>query len=179
MDPIDFNSIYTQHYNKSFLFVKSYVHDDMEAEDIVSESLISLWQTLRREPVEYPLALLLKILKNKSLNLLKHKSVHLAAMDNISASMVRNIDYQIRSLEACDPQEVFSSEIKDIIEDTLQSLPELTRRIFIMSRYESLPVNDIASQLSMNPKSIEYHITKSLKALRISLKDYFPIILFF
>ena len=36
-----FNEIYTVFYRKSFLYVKSYVHDDMAAEDIVSESLIS------------------------------------------------------------------------------------------------------------------------------------------
>ena len=34
----DFNIIYERNYRRSFLFTKSYVHDDMVAEDIVAES---------------------------------------------------------------------------------------------------------------------------------------------
>ena len=96
----------------------------------------------------------------------------------MSSKMVRDLDYRITTLEACDPQEIFSSEITRIIQDTLQSLPDQTRRVFEMSRYESLSVKEIAEELSISPKSIEYHITKSLKALRIALKDYLPIFYF-
>lgn len=35
-----FNDVYLSYYKKSFLFVKSYVHNDLAAEDIASESLI-------------------------------------------------------------------------------------------------------------------------------------------
>lgn len=45
-----------------------------------------------------------------------------------------------------------------------------------MSRYENLSVKEIAEELSMSPKSVEYHITRSLKALRIALKEYLPLL---
>ena len=35
-----FNNIYMRYYKKSFLFVKSYIHNEMVAEDNASESLI-------------------------------------------------------------------------------------------------------------------------------------------
>jgi RNA polymerase sigma-70 factor (ECF subfamily) len=151
----------------------------MVAEDIVSESLINLWKTIRKEPVTYPAALLLAILKNESLNYLKHQSVREAAMESISLKMLRDLDYRISSLEACDPQEVFSAEISEIVERTLQSLPEQTRRIFEMSRYEHLPVKEIADKLSLSSKSVEYHITQSLKALRVALKEYLAVLFLF
>ena len=47
-----------------------------------------------------------------------------------------------------------------------------------MSRYESLSVKEIAHELSLSTKSVEYHITKSLKLLRIALKEYLPIFYF-
>lgn len=40
----DFNIIYERNYQRSFLFTKSYVHDDMVAEDIVAESLVKYWR---------------------------------------------------------------------------------------------------------------------------------------
>jgi RNA polymerase sigma-70 factor (ECF subfamily) len=136
--------------------------------------LISLWQTIKKETVEHPRGLLLKILKHNALNYLKHQDVRQAVMESISLKMIRDLDYRITTLEACDPEEIFSAEIDEIVEKTLASLPEQTRRIFEMSRYEHQSVKEIADELSMNPKSVEYHITKSLKVLRIALKEYLP-----
>ena len=174
----DFGKIYTQHYKTSFLFVKSYVHDDMVAEDIVSESLISFWQTLKKETVNHPDTLLVVILRNNTLDYLKHQNVRMNAFESISSTMARDLNYRIMTLEACDPDEIFSSDINNIIEKTLNALPPQTRRIFEMSRYDCLSVKEIANQLSTSPKSVEYHITKSLKVLRIALKEYLPVIYF-
>lgn len=167
-----FNEIYTNYYRSSFLFARSYVHDDMAAEDIASESLISLWQTMKKETVANPLNLLLVILKNNALNYLKHQTIHTKAIETFSVNLLRDLNYRISSLEACDPKEVFSSEITDIVQKTLEALPEQTHRIFKLSRYDNLSVKEIAEQLSLSTKSVEYHITKALKMLRITLKDY-------
>lgn len=178
MNTISFSDIYTNYYKRSFLFVKSYVRDDMVAEDIVSEALIHFWETTKKEPVEHPMSLLLAILKNGALNYLKHQTVKDSATESISSKMVRDLNYRIATLQACDPEEIYSSEITRIVEKTLQSLPEQTRRVFEMSRYESLPVKEIARELSLSSKSVEYHITKALKILRIALKEYLPIFYF-
>ena len=61
----------------------------MAAEDIVSESLINLWETSKKEKVEYPLALLVQMLKNGSLNYLKHQDVKQAVSESISSKMDR------------------------------------------------------------------------------------------
>lgn len=174
MSNISFSEIYTNYYKRSFLFVKSYVRDDMVAEDIVSESLINLWETAKKESIEHPLSLLLVMLKNGALNYLKHQNIRELAMESISSKLVRDLNYRITTLQACDPEEVFSSEITRIIQDTLEALPEQTRRVFEMSRHEYRSVKEIAEELSISPKSVEYHITKALKALRISLKEYLP-----
>lgn len=178
MNSFCFSDIYTSYYKRSFLFVKSYVRDDMVAEDIVSEALINLWETSKKETVEHPLSLLLTMLKNGSLNYLKHQEIRQSAISTISSKLVHDLNYRITTLQACDPQEMFSSEITRIIQDTLNSLPEQTRRIFEMSRYECRSVKEIAEELAISPKSVEYHISKSLKVLRIALKEYLPMLYF-
>ena len=178
MSIISFSDIYTNYYKRSFLFVKSYVRDDMVAEDIVSEALIRFWETTKKETVEHPMSLLLAILKNGALNYLKHQTVKDSATESISSKMIRDLNYRITTLQACDPEEIYSSEITGIVEKTLQSLPEQTRRIFEMSRYESIPVKEIAQELSLSTKSVEYHITKALKLLRVALKEYLPLFYF-
>jgi RNA polymerase sigma-70 factor (ECF subfamily) len=173
-----FGSLYTNHYKPSLLYVRSYVHDIMAAEDIVSESLISLWRAMKTGEVINPKAMLVTILRNESLNYLKREYIKQESMANISRTLLRDAQYRISTLESCNPAEIFSDEITQIVADALKTLPPKTLRVFELSRYEQLTVKEIADQLSLSHKSVEYHITKSLKALRIALKDYLPVILF-
>ena len=109
MNTISFSDIYTNYYKRSFLFVKSYVRDDMVAEDIVSEALIRFWETTKKETVEHPMSLLLAILKNGALNYLKHQTVKDSATESISSKMIRDLNYRITTLQACDPEEIYAS----------------------------------------------------------------------
>ncbi|WP_196010034.1 RNA polymerase sigma-70 factor [Parabacteroides distasonis] len=174
----DFNIIYERNYRRSFLFTKSYVHDDMVAEDIVAESLVKYWKSISSGEEEVAEALLLTILRNKALDYLRHKAIHDAAIENLMELNNRELNIRISTLEACDPEEIFSQEIQTIIHDTLKSLPEQTRRIFEMSRFENKSVKEIAEETNLTVKGVEYHITKALKVLRINLKDYLPLLYF-
>ena len=79
---------------------------------------------------------------------------------------------KINTLEACDPDYLFSGEIKSIIDNTLHRLPKKTQHIFLMSRTEGLSYSVIGKKMNLTQKSIEYHISKALEQLRISLKDF-------
>ena len=57
-------------------------------------------------------------------------------------------------------------------------MPEKTRRIFIMSRYEGKSYLTIAQETGLSVKSVEFHISKALTMLRKELKDYLPGLLF-
>ena len=51
MTAINFNSIYTTYYRRAFLFTLSYVHNDLVAEDIVSEAIIYLWELSKKQEI--------------------------------------------------------------------------------------------------------------------------------
>ena len=174
-----FNEIYTSYYKKSFFFAKSYVHNDLAAEDIASESLIKLWEKLKTEKIDYIEPLLLTILKNKALDYLKHEEVKRTAFESMVDWHQQELSIRISTLESCDPNEIFSDEVESIIRETLKLLPEQTRRIFLLSRFENKSNKEIAEQMGVSIKGVEYHISKALKALRITLKDYLPLFYFF
>ncbi|MDR0393896.1 MAG: RNA polymerase sigma-70 factor, partial [Tannerella sp.] len=117
-----FNNIYRQYYRKAVLFVKSYIRDEIAAEDIVSESMLKLWNVLKKETVANPQALLLSILKNAALNYLKRQAIEQEVMENMSAWMSSDLKHRMNTLEACDPQDIYTAEITQIIEKTLSSL---------------------------------------------------------
>jgi RNA polymerase sigma-70 factor, ECF subfamily len=169
-----FNALYTQYYRKAFLFTKSFVHDEAIAEDIASDGLIKLWEKLKEKDIEHPAALLLAILKNKALDCLKHQAIKEEVLHTLSDLNQHELEIRISTLQACDPEEIFSEEIRQIISKTLDRLPEQTRKAFIMSRFQHKTNKEIAEVLGISIKGVEYHITKALKQLRINLKDYLP-----
>jgi RNA polymerase sigma-70 factor (ECF subfamily) len=86
----------------------------------------------------------------------------------------RELDFRISSLESCDPIELFSDEMNSIIKKTMNELDEQTKRIFYKSRYENKTNREIAEELGISIKTVEFHITKALKLFRARLKDYLP-----
>lgn len=173
-----FNKIYQTYYRRSYLYAKSYVHDDLAAEDIASEALIKLWGKMKESSIDYVEPLLVTILKNKSLDYLRHLEVERQAFENMTDWEKKEIAIRISSLEACEPDEIFSGEIQQIVSRTLKGLSEQTHRIFILSRFENMSNKEIALQMNMSVKAVEYHISKALRALRIALKDYLPLFYF-
>ncbi|SHF74901.1 RNA polymerase sigma-70 factor, ECF subfamily [Mariniphaga anaerophila] len=171
-----FNEIYTIFYRRSFLYVKSYVHDDMAAEDIVTETMIKLWEQMKLGKIDPVAPFLFTMLKNRTLDYLKRQKIKRDVRDVIQNTLVRELEMRKTSLEMSNPEEIFSEEIHQIIHSTLQSLPQKTREIFIQSRFENKSHKEIADLFDISMKGVEYHIAQTIRQLRISLKDYLPLI---
>ena len=124
-----FNNIYMRYYKKSFLFVKSYIHNEMVAEDIASESLIKLWQWIQDNPVENIEPMLLSILRNKALDYLRHESMKQQVITRISEKQNEELALRLSSLEDCNPNEIFSKEVMDIVKK-------------FMTKYQIEPYNE-------------------------------------
>lgn len=175
----NFNRFYTYYHNRCFLFAKSYVHNDLVAEDIASEALIKLWELSQIEEIENPLKLLYVILKNKALDYLKHEKIKQDALMSISTYTKRELEIRISTLEASNPDKIFANDIQKILQSTISNLPEQTRMIFEMSRFKNMQKKEIAEYFNISVKGVDYHISKALSSLRENLKDYFPISLLF
>jgi RNA polymerase sigma-70 factor, ECF subfamily len=174
MDNANFNSIYTAFYRKSFIYVKSYVHDEFVAEDIVIESFVKLWTILKQDHNVNIAPFLFTLLKNGAFDYLKHEKTKLSAHATINQLLKRELEIRLSSLNASDPEEIFSTEVSLIINRTLATLPKRTRHIFEMSRFEGKPYKKIAEKYGITVKGVDYHIFQALSALRVSLKDYLP-----
>ncbi len=75
--------------------------------------------------------------------------------------------------------EVAYNELHERLENALNELPEKTKAVFAMSRYEEKTVAQIARQLNFSEKGVEYHLTKALKHLRTHLQNFlFTLFLF-
>lgn len=174
-----FNEIYSKYYRKCFLFAKSYVHKYEVADDLASEAMVKLWENFSAtDNVINIQAFLLTIIKNQSINYLRHEQIKSEVHEHILDASQREIDLRISTLESCDPNILFSEEVQTLFKQTLASLPNQTRQIFNMSRVDDKSNKEIAEYFGISVKGVDYHIAKALKALKINLKDYLPVVLF-
>ena len=65
-----------------------------------------------------------------------------------------------------------------IVWEAVSTLPAKSREIFRKSRNEGMTNADIAASMGISVKTVEGHITRSLKAIRVALKKYFIFIFF-
>lgn len=52
------------------------------------------------------------------------------------------------------------------IDEVVNNLPEVSKKVFRLSRESGLTYNEIAKELSISPKTVEYHISRILSQLR-------------
>lgn len=143
------------------------------AEDYVSEAFTVYWENRGElSPDTNPQAYILTVVKNKCLNHLQHLQIRNRVKQQLEDHESWKLSLSINSLEACNPDFIFSSEIKEIVDATLKKLPPKTKQIFILSRFQHLTYNEIAEKMNLSNKSIEYHMSRALEKFRIALKDY-------
>lgn len=154
-------------------FACSYVRDRTVAEDIVMNAFAHVWEHREelREDTKIP-ALFLTAIKNGSLNYLQHLEVKMRVEHHINDMCRREVALRISTLKACDPDKLFCDEIQGLIHETINELPPTSREVFVLSRIDKLPNKEIALRLDLSVKTVEFHITRSLKQLRMRLKDY-------
>ena len=172
-DLILFNQLFAKYKNRYIYFAYSYLRDEAAAEDIVMDSFIYYWEN--RESIKkgdnIP-AYILKVVKNKSLNYLRSQNIREKAEKTINEHNTRILQTQISTLEACDPQSIFSEEAQRLVREALDSMKPQTREIFIRSRDMEQTYKEIAKEMNISTKVVEFHISKALQLLRLYLKDY-------
>ena len=110
-------------------------------------------------------------MRNKALNHLRHQRIRERSSDELMRRAAANWT-SVSPRSRFTTQSLFSSEIHEIVRQTLAEMPAQTRRIFEMSRFENRRNTEIAAELNLSIKTVEFHIGKVLKVLRVRLKDY-------
>ena len=148
--------------NYSFKIVK----DIDIAEEIIQDLFFNIWEKRHELEIESSVkSYLFKSAYNKSILFLRHKSV------------TEKYERYVRNTELFDEpdasEELSLKELNEVIDKTLEELPERSRKIFSLSRFEGLKYHEIAEKLSLSVKTIEANMGRALKLFRKNIKTYY------
>ena len=162
-----FWSVYRAEYNNLLHFVSSYTRNLQDAEDIVQETMIAIWDNRETlDPGKNFRSYLYTIARNKSLNYLRDNAKRLKGS---SLQESENLINSLALSAPCVEDEINALDLQSFIERIYLSLPEKVVNTFKMSRQEGLTYNEIAERMGITTKVVEYHISITLKAIRLRL----------
>lgn len=169
-----FEKLYRFFYHKLSYFSNQYLLDTDEANSISQEVFTELWEHRKSLTDNTNIqAWLFTVTKNKSLkHIQKLKSKQ--KFDNYLQARQLEINY--KSLTDFDTREFVFDELQQKINDALKQLSPSVRLVFEKSRFEDKKNREIADELGISIKTVEAHISKSLKLLRTELKEYLPLL---
>ena len=93
-----FDEYYRQYYGRIVAFARSYVNDEMVAQDIAADSMVKLWIHLKENPEADLHNWLFVIVKNLCLDYLKHQRIKQKALAEVSLWKIQDLDFKISSL---------------------------------------------------------------------------------
>lgn len=177
LTPQEFSRLFTRYREPFVGIAASYLHDRAAAEDIVADCFTRLWdKRCDLQLTEKPEAYLLASIKNRCLNHLRDKAAHLRIEQKMHEDSYRALMTEIDILDGQDMALLFRDDVQRIFDDFMRQLPPISRNIFYSSRFEDLTYAEIAEKYGVTPRKVKREIQKVLDIMRVSLKDYLPII---
>jgi len=176
---VDFENVYVTHFSKLKRFAQEYVISEADAENIVQDVFLELWE--KRNVLSMPVnlnAFLFTSTKNKCIDHLRHKLIVRETNNKLLEEQQLKMKMKFDSLEAFDQNLLTDNDIEEILNKAINSLPENCRQIFIKSRLEGKKQKQIAEEMNISINTVETQMGIAYKKLKIELKDYLPLLFF-
>lgn len=149
--------LFRLYYSSLFSHVIRFVYSKPVAEDIVAEVFCGFWEDRIFEKINISYrAYLFKCVRHRAYNYVKFELAKRSRNETFDAT-----------LAASTPDDILQyDELYQLLEDTINKLPQQCKKVFVLSRMEDKKYHDIALELGVSVKAIEGHISRALRILR-------------
>jgi RNA polymerase sigma-70 factor (ECF subfamily) len=160
-----FDTLFRKYYVRLCRFAYQFLLSKPEAEEIVQEVFVRLWEQRLQISINTSfLAYLFTSVRNQSMNELKKNKIRRYYEDEFAVQ--KSITDEI-------PIDNSGEErIKRAIERACRQLPPKCREIFELSRNDGLTYEEIAEYLSLSKKTVENQMAIAFQKLRQQLEPY-------
>jgi RNA polymerase sigma-70 factor (family 1) len=165
-----FKELFDSYWRKLFIMANSVLRNEADAEDIVQELFIDLWNrraTLAIDNLGGYLFIATRygIAKKLTKRPLQKRHIQLFETIQDKANLGSSVE---------------TDDLIHFVRGKINKLPHRCREVFELSRFEQLSNNEIAEKLEISSSTVENQINKALKILRDddSLKGELSILIF-
>lgn len=156
-----FTEIYEHYWFRLLALAYSHTKNKQVAEGIVQDVFISVWNrrgTLKIHSLSNYFAIAVKF------SVFKYKQREQRRRE-IEMENCKSEEYIL------DDEMIEARFLEEYFRGVVEQLPEKCRMVFNYSRVTGLNNPEIAREMNISEKTVEAHLTKAIKALRVSMKD--------
>lgn len=163
-----FRVLFLAFFSSLCAFAHQYIACWETCEDIVQDVFYKIWKNRKQLDIHVSgKNFLMTSVRNGCVDYLRRKDTEMSWRQN-----------ELSSDSFLDTEELYSAgELEELLHESLSRLPEAVRSTFEQSRFEGKTYAEIAAKQHISVKTVEAHISKALKQLRIDLRDWLPIFL--
>lgn len=157
-----FVEIYERYWIKLFQAAYRRLQDKEIAEEIVQDIFADLWEKQEMNRIRNLEGYLLSAVKFAVIDHIRHQAARKNFLEYHKAFLEANevnqhiLDYQ---------------DLPELVREGMGQLSETTKKIFWLNHFLDWKKEKIAAYLELSEKAIEYHLTKSLKTVKMYLKN--------
>lgn len=154
-----FNMIYDRYSRPLYLYILSKTDRGETSKDLLQDLFATLWE--KRFTLDIHLSLrayLYQSVRHKIIDLYRKDSTYRKYLQQL----IEHFDAQPHNISETYDYKAKASEVFEAI----NRLPARMKEIFMLSRFENLSIEQIASRLDLSQQTVKNQITKALKILR-------------
>jgi RNA polymerase sigma factor (sigma-70 family) len=165
-DHLALETLFNRYYKPLCQFCAVYTREYVIAEEIIANLFIRVWDNRHDTVILNVKSYLFVSAKNQALNYLQKKKEPVDSIEDL------DIDQSILQ-DRDNPFQILSSrESYQGILTVIDSLPPAQRQILLMSQIDSLDNRQISGILGISIRTVDTTLYKSIKKLRLLLKDF-------
>lgn len=172
-------ALFKRFYKPLRAYAYRFVADEYQAEDIVQDVFLDIWQ--RHERIRFDdesiKSYLFKAVNTHAINLLNRQPQTISSLNQ--GQEVDMLKLYISDIAQNAEESLLLKELKSAIQSYIQTLPAQCHKIFVLSRTYGLKNREIAEQLGISVKAVEKQIGKALFGLKAHLLEKGLLGLFF
>ncbi|UGU16667.1 RNA polymerase sigma-70 factor [Sinomicrobium kalidii] len=163
-----FHEIYNRYWQKLLALSSSILQDREMAKDAVQDVFIHIWIKRQDLDIKHVNAYLHQAIKLKCFEYLRKNRINQNLLARVNHILHTNNVEENMNLR----------ETRELLQKGMQSIPAKSLAVFKMSRDDSMSNREIAEKMQISQKTVEYHITVSLRYLRKLMADSAILFLF-
>ena len=173
-EPDAFRQVFRLLYPRLKGYCKLFIADKEQAEDIIQESFLTLWEKRNTiDPAKSVENFIFVIVRNRCLNYLREKHLEEGkiSLDNVKVAELQYLYH----LDFTQKEEASLEELLiQSFQQAVNELPEKMKNVFIKCKIEGKKQQEVADELSVSLKMVEKHISKAKQHIREKLIKRFP-----
>jgi len=171
-DKVAFYNIYERYSKRLYGFVIRYIKLEADAEEIVQEVFVKIWESRNKIDVYSSFEVFLfTIAYNTTMSLLRKRSSEKKYLDHLKAIQINNAPDLI--------DEIHFNELTERVQSLLNELTPRQKEIFQLSREEGLTHDEIAKKLNISVNTVKKHMVNTLAFLKSHIDNRLLINLLF